>query len=807
MPVTYHFSLPGITCAACINSIETLIEEKRAPLRLTNYSISLGTKTGWVTVDEGQESQATKEALKDLLDVYDITNISVELSSDPPPPASPLPWYKRVLQSHWFLGGLGTLCGLAIMIACLFTGGLPLAVMIGLGVFSVVLTLIIGASSFYQAGLKLIKARTLTMDTLFAISALTIIAVSIASFFVPWLPMMFEAGLLIFGFRHIGLAIEESIKDKLDLRRTYQSALPQRVRVLIENEPVEKDLPLVAIDEILIIQPGELIPLDGFSLSEGNWIDDSTVSGAFIPKIVEKNKFLLAGMRVFPNSPPLILQVKATQKASYLARLDQSLAKAHMEKAPLEEMATKVLQYFIPAVIGLAILSGIIIGCFFPPALAIQCAVSVLVSACPCTLGLVVPLAVMIGNKKAAAHGVQFKSGKALQAAAAIDAVVFDLNGTLTQGEPNVTRAGLFDEKLQVSELFSLAAALESRSSHPVARAICEEAREKYGNKLSSYSISELDSSYHAGLKAKLDGVDYAIGNQAFLAREGIYPDADLLQKIPLNAGDNLVFLVRQKKLLGYFVATDSLRSDTRQTINTLKAAGKTIFINTGASQEAACRYAHQLGIPVNNIHAGCENGEKKAAFIKSLQSRQYKVAMVGDAGNDGPPLACSDIGFAVQSKASHEMARQEAGAIIQEGALFPVAHGLAIARQTVSNIKQNLGFSLAYNMAAVLLTGGLLVALGITLNPAVGVAIMIIQTLLILGNAYRFKMQQSEAVPQEAEQANFGSSSYTQCQCSLPLTRSSKPETSIEKEPDTTVQPVESNATPSPIIAFNGSL
>lgn len=225
---------------------------------------------------------------------------------------------------------------------------------------------------------------------------------------------------------------------------------------------------------------------------------------------------------------------------------------------------------------------------------------------------------------------------------------------------------------------------------------------------------------------------------------------------------------------------TDPLRPDAKQTIDALKAAGKTLFINTGASLETARRYAERLGIPDENIHAGCVGGEKKAEFIRTLKAKKYHVAMVGDGGNDGLPLACSDVGFAVQSRSGHAMASQNAGAIIQQGSLLPIAHGLAIARQAVSNIKQNLGFSLAYNMAAVILTGGLLVALGITLNPAVGVALMIVQTLLILGNAYRFKCQQSDAVPKEEDKADFGPCSYTQCQSGLPWKPANAPDPDI---------------------------
>ena len=458
MSKTYIFYISGMTCTSCSNSIISYITNELAttPTKLENFHTDLTAindpkKTIIILADDEQEEQDEEREKQKHKDIWTILKNYIEdvgytcqdydYSPEEPIPIPEAPSStlkkiitkgKKFITSHWFLGALGCLAGIAVLITCLTAGALPLAAMIPLVSLSVLLTLILGANSYYQAWSKLTKSHTLTMDSLFALSTAVIVIVSIASLFVPWLPMMFEAGLLIYGFRHIGIALENTIKEKIGSAK-FQDRAPKTVRLQTQGGLVDTPLAQIQPDQIIMVNPGEIIPLDGVcedeSIIYNTIITGATLPRYFFPNDEVPNYKVLAGMRLAEhNTKPLKIRVTKTQKQSYLARLDAGIEQAALEKSPIELKTGKLLGYFIPTVIALAVISGIIIGLFFSPALGIVCAVSVLVCACPCTLGLITPFAVKTGMYKAAENGVQFKSAKTLQQAEQIDTVIFDLN-------------------------------------------------------------------------------------------------------------------------------------------------------------------------------------------------------------------------------------------------------------------------------------------------------------------------------------------------------------------------------------------
>ena len=372
-------------------------------------------------------------------------------------------------------------------------------------------------------------------------------------------------------------------------------------------------------------------------------------------------------MYLSEDSRPLKLQVTAPVSSSYLARLDKTLEESQYEKAPIEEVASRILQFFIPTVIALAIVSGIIIGLFFSPALALQCAISVLVSACPCTLGLVVPLAVKIGLQKAAAHGVEFKSAKKIQDAAAIDAIVFDLHGTLTVGEPAVSRVVCLSSEVDEQMMLAYATTLEQKSKHPFAKAICLHAQTRQLQVLEEVEKITADSSNHSGIQGYIKGEKIIIGNAKMMADVGINI-VRIQESVNLNAGENIIYIARNNCLLGYLILTDPLRSEAKHVIDTLK---KLKYICTGADEATAYRYAALLGIPKENVaaaHVGLAeeaNDKAKIDVIQSLRAKKLKVAMLGDADNDVLALDKSDFGIAIHSHAGSDIIEQKASAVI----------------------------------------------------------------------------------------------------------------------------------------------
>lgn len=778
MSKPYVFYINGMTCSSCSNTIEAFLKNSNESINVTTFNVDLTTpdpkKTTIILnekepVDERAHQQQWNTIKNIIEDIgfsceskeYPFTdqtnNINPIAESEKPSTPSPdflkqsLTLGKKIITSHWFLGALGCVAGIGLLVLTLATGGLPLAAMIPLACVSVLLTLALGARSFYETWKKLTKSQSVTMDTLFTISTITVLAISITAFFVPWLPMMFEAGLLIYGFRHIGIAIEETIKEKISSAQ-FQDRAPKKVRRLTASGMDELELNQIKPGEVIVINAGEIIPIDGYC-EEDCTIYNTIITGAILPRHYRQGEKILAGMRLADNTTPLKVHVLRPASQSYLARLDAGIAQSISEKAPLEQKTGIILAYFVPAVIAIAILSGITIGILFTPALALQCAISVLVSACPCTLGLIIPLAVKTGIHKAAEHGVQFKNSKILQESEQIDTVVFDLNGTLTTGIPSIKHYSLIENSgMSPDQFLALCAAIEEHSTHPIGKAIHHYAQQ---NSMQQVQASQLDDSHHSGLLAHINNTQYAIGSSALMHEHHI-STANIEHQLDLAAGDSLVFLAANNQLIGYFVITDPLRKDATQTIKALNDMGKNLHLCTGADEKTALRYAKALGI--KEVHANCvataleATDKAKPAYINALKQQGLKVAMVGDAANDASALAASDLGIAVQSQHSDELTQQHAGAIIQNGSLLPIASAFAISRQTVSNIKQNLLMSFAYNLTAVLVAGGLLVALGFVLNPGVGVALMVVQACLILLNVYRFKQQSLDHLKQTTE-------------------------------------------------------
>ncbi|ARB92415.1 heavy metal translocating P-type ATPase [Legionella longbeachae] len=764
MSKTYIFYIDGMTCINCSNGIKHCLRNKFGD-KLQYFHVAITTadpKKTIVTLDNDEDTRAHQIIWSELKEeIEDIGFICREYEYSPEKIVkktmqnelqkqaqqklslnSLITKTKSLLTSHWFLGAIGSIAGLAVLVACLVTGG-SLAFMVPIAIFSTLATLALGANSYNQAWSKLTKTGILTMDSLFALSSLSILAVSIASLFVPWLPMMFEAGLLIYGFRHIGIAIEETIKEKISTAR-FQDRAPKIARKQVDLDVEEINLELIQINDVIVIHPGEIIPLDGICMNESS-VYDTIITGATLPHYFSAEKKVLAGMRLAENSNPLKIRVTHTHTNSYLKRLDDSIERSVLEKAPIEIKTEQVLAYFIPTVIALAVLSGVIMGFFFPAAVAIQCAISVLASACPCTLGLITPLAVNTGMHKAAENGVQFKSAKTLQQAEQIDTVIFDLNGTLTTGVPKVKNLYLLDNsRLSEEEILSICETLEKKSSHPIGKAVYSFANQKSKQKL---DVTELDETYHSGVSGVVLGDHYTIGSKALMREKGVSITSELKHP-PLAAGDQLVYVARNQEIIGVMVLTDPLRTDAHHTINALKVMGKEIHLCTGADEETALRYAKALGI--ENVFANCiassmeNNHRSKTAYIHTLKKQGRKIAMIGDAGNDAEAIAACDLGIAIASDGSDELTQQVAGIVIHNQTLLPIASAFAISRQTVANINQNLAMNLIYNSAAIP------AAAIFTLNPVICVALMITQACFTFLNVYRFKQQPLEHLQQQ---------------------------------------------------------
>lgn len=744
----YRFVLPDIRCVRCESAIEKALEAYRRSdkprVKILNYAVDVSRKE--VTVEVAENGSCPERIQTALRTLFREHGFNPGQSS-----ASPA-------RAHWIQGGIGVVSGAVLFAFSLAHVVFPLPVLIGIASLSTGLTLALGAKSYQRA----FASRTQTMDSLFAMSTLTILITSVAALFFPGLPMMFETALFIFGFQHLGEGMKQSLQYSMSGEGDFQDRAALTITVMdARNHQIQKPLAEVKPGETVLIQPGEVVSLDGICQSESCRLVETIVTGSLMPKTFNSGKEILAGMQVAHDSTPLVLSVTATAGDSYLARLDQQIYQMKQktsEKAALQTTANKILDYFIPAVLLIAAVSAVVVGYFVSLDLAIKCASAVLVAACPCTLGAIPPLALNIGMKKAAAYGVQFKSAKALEAAEQSEAVVFDLNGTLTLGAPEVVSDHFIEEALGShadprAAFLSLLAAMEATSQHPFAKAIRNYVHSQQEIRLDSLAAS-IDASHHSGVCAEISEDAYVLGNAALMETYGI--SVENLADEPKTREQSVVYLAKNKQVIGSVFLHDPLREHAKYTIDALKKMGKTVYLCTGSDAATAHRYAEMLGISPENVRAdfrGSEDPSKnqKMAFIRELQQDHgRKTAMVGDAGNDVLAVAASDFGIAIESKHGDAVTRAQAGAVIQNGSLLPVLTAFQSAQETVHHLKQNLLFSLGYNLISLFVAAGGGLLLGITVPPALCAWMMILQSVLVMANSGRIQKQPLQVMPPE---------------------------------------------------------
>lgn len=755
MPKTYTFLAGQITCPSCADTITRNVQgniqlENGDVIQIQETNVAVLEKQILVTVNSEADEQLIVEQLKKMIEeeaFFDCEFISeTQLSLQPSEDTT-----NTTVYAHAFKGALGLLFGATLLILSMLGVVMPIIPLFLVSVFSVGLVLYLGIDSYFEAFEKLFKAKALTMDTLFTVASLVALGISMVALFIPGLPNLFGAALLIFGFRHIGKAIEESAKKAVVSRISFRDRARGEVGVIEIDQSIRQcKLSDIKPGDVINVLSGEAVPLDGVCLNDVSVLK-TIMTGSPLPEKVTSGEALLAGMRV-TGTGSLKLRVTATEANSYLARMDKKISEAEQSKAPIETQANKLLHYFIPLVFILAIISGICVGCFCTIPLAIQCVVAVLVSACPCTLGLIVPLAIKIGLAKAARCGAQFTGGESLQKAANIDTVVFDLNGTLTTGTPSV-QAILYEEN-ETADILPYLIALEKASLdktsssplHPFAKAICQKFPASVSS-LKSLVVSQLKTD-HCGRRATIKGHIYTVGNRTMMKNHGI----GLPSKAAVQSGRHQVFFARGDTVIACITLEDPLRSNAKAVVAELQQRGKMLHICTGADEETARYYARELGISADNVKANCGNSEdSKLAYIRKLQAEGKKVAMVGDAGNDALAVAGSDLGIAIKSATSDSVTQDKAGVVIEKGALESIPFVFSIAEDAIKNIQQNLVISLTYNMVILILASGLLLSLHCAMNPGIGVALMILQMCFVLANAYRFNSSGSEVDPKSA--------------------------------------------------------
>ena len=548
----------------------------------------------------------------------------------------------------------------------------------------------------------------------------------------------FETAAMILALITLGKYLEARSKGKTSEAITKLMDLAPKT-AWIETPDGEKGVPVeeVQIGDIVIVKPGQSIPVDGIIMEGNSSIDESALNGESIP--VEKSvgdKVTGAGLN--KNGYFKFRAVKVGNDTA-LAQIIQLVEEASASKAPIAKLADKVSRVFVPVVISIAVGAFIIwllLGYSFEFAMSIG--IAVLVISCPCALGLATPTAIMVGTGKGAENGILVKSAEALETAHRIHTMVLDKTGTVTEGKPQVTDV-LPAENIDRQWLLKIAASLEKQSEHPLAEAVIKKAEEE---KVSLFRAEQFVSVSGRGIRAEINGKHYCAGNKMFLKESGIVVEKweEKAQKMS-DEGKTPLFFAEEKKLIGIIAAADVVKKTSAQAVSELIKMGIDVVMVTGDNERTAKAIQKQIGIP----HVIAEvMPQDKEAEVRKLQEAGKTVAMVGDGINDAPALARADVGIAIG--AGTDIAIESADIVLMKSDLLEAVTAVRLSKAVIRNIKENLFWALIYNSLGIPLAAGVFYSLlGWKLNPMFGAAAMSLSSVCVVLNALRLKLFRTE--------------------------------------------------------------
>ncbi len=546
----------------------------------------------------------------------------------------------------------------------------------------------------------------------------------------------FEAAAVITVLVLLGQVLELRAREQTGgaIRALLKLAPKTAHRLKEGGEDEEVALELVQVGDRLRVRPGDGVPVDGEVLEGKGAVDQSMVTGESMPAAKQPGDRLIGG--TVNGTGSLVMRADKVGADTMLARIVTMVAEAQRSRAPIQRMADTVSGYFVPAVLGAAVISFVAWAVWGPaPALsyALIAAVSVLIIACPCALGLATPMSISVGVGKGASAGVLIKSAEALERMEKVDTLVVNKTGTLTEGKPKVT-AIVGAAGLSESEILPLAASLEQSSEHPLAAAIVTAARERSA---SIWAAADFASVTGKGVTGKIGGRSVALGNAKLMADLGIKlgeleHKADELR----SDGATALFLALDREPGGVIAIADPIKSTTPAALDSLRKDGIRIVMLTGDNKTTAEAVARKLGI--KEVQAGVLPQDKNR-IVKKLTAEGRIVAMAGDGVNDAPALAEAAVGIAMGT--GTEVAIQSAGITLVKGDLAGIARAIALSRATMRNIRQNLVFAFAYNAIGIPIAAGVLYpAFGLLLNPIIAALAMSLSSVSVIANALRLR-------------------------------------------------------------------
>ncbi len=724
------FPVLGMTCASCASSAESIVKAAEGVV-----SSSVNFATGNLTVEYLPNMTDVSKLQKAVQSIgYDLL-IEDETRQQETLEAIHAQKFKTLKnKTIW-----AVLLSLPVVVIGMFFMDIPYANEI-MWFFATPVVLWLGKDFFVNAW-KQAKHRSANMDTLVALSTGIAYVFSVFNMLFPqfWhqrglhAHVYFEAAAVVIAFILLGKLLEEKAKGNTSSAIKKLMGLQPRTVMVIQPDGTEKQIAIEEVNagDIILVKPGEKIAVDGMVTSGSSYVDESMLSGEPVPVLKKENEKVFAG--TINQKGSFRFRAVKVGKETMLAQIIKMVQDAQGSKAPVQKLVDKIAGIFVPVVIGIAILTFVlwlILGGDNGVVQGLLAAVTVLVIACPCALGLATPTAIMVGVGKGAEKGILIKDAESLELAKKVNAIVLDKTGTITEGRPQVTGIQWLNND---DTTRSILMSIEKQSEHPLAEAVI-----KYLDSVPAVSLSMFDSITGKGVKAIYGKETYFVGNKKLLAENHIAIAAPLQQQADewSKQSKTIIWFADSKQALSVLAISDRVKETSVEAIRQLQEMGIDLYMLTGDNEATAKAIAQQTGIK----HYKAEVlPQHKADFVKELQQQGKVVAMVGDGINDSTALATADVSIAM-GKGS-DIAMDVAKMTIISSDLTKISQAIRLSKQTVSTIKQNLFWAFIYNLIGIPVAAGVLYPVnGFLLNPMIAGAAMALSSVSVVTNSLRLK-------------------------------------------------------------------
>ena len=733
----YTFKVEGMSCSACANRVERITKKIDG---VESANVNFATEKLTVRVD------AEKVRYSDIKLAVDKAGFKLIKEEDQIKEVSKKKDESKILLNRFIFSLIFTVPLLIISMGHMV--GMPLPSIIdpmknplNFALIQLVLTIpvMVAGYKFYKIGYKNLFKLSPNMDSLIAIGTSAAVAYGLFAIYKILngethyaMHLYFESAVVILTLITLGKYLEAVSKGKTsEAIKKLMGLAPKTATIIKNGKEVSIPIEEVIVGDIILVKPGEKLPVDGEIIEGSTSIDESMLTGESIP--VEKNiGSTVIGASINKSG---FIKYKATKvgKDTALAQIVKLVEEAQGTKAPIAKMADIIAAYFVPTVMALAIIAAVgwlIAG--ESNVFALTIFISVLVIACPCALGLATPTAIMVGTGKGAENGVLIKGGEALETTYKIDTIVFDKTGTITEGKPKVT--DIICNGIKEEEVLVLAASAEKGSEHPLGEAIVREAEDR---SLEFKSLEHFKAVPGHGIEVTIEGKDILLGNKKLMIEnniniESLYVESDRLA----TEGKTPMYIAINNKLSGIIAVADTVKENSKAAIEELKKMNVNVAMITGDNKKTAEAIAKSVGIDMVLAEVLPED---KANEVKKLQGQNRKVAMVGDGINDAPALVQADVGIAIGS--GTDVAIESADIVLMKSDLKDVVTAIRLSKATIKNIKENLFWAFGYNVLGIPVAMGVLrIFGGPLLNPMIAAAAMSFSSVSVLLNALRLK-------------------------------------------------------------------